>query len=338
MAKLENEDGNSPVPAESKPKRGVPKLVGKLRAHWGKNDGRRNQATSSSISVSGQSSHYNPSASTSQASIDPGTGVATQATGQTSEDSNNLALTPKAGQASLGSQAALATRVIGQDSQDIGNQDLTSKLNVEQSQQVTPLPGPSRDLRTILNQQTLGQEYQGIESTQISSYTPISELWNEAYEDLRTKEKILVVQYEETLSGRLKTIQAGSLIGGLTALVPVTVLSSSKIKRKDQMQTILEAMMEEANQKTWKLRFGSEYEISARDVMQPLVGAINGANDYITGVLSPNPYASLAWAGVSLLLPVCTELFYDVQLSSTCDGQTTLFDCPRSPKPLLVYR
>ena len=38
--------------------------------------------------------------------------------------------------------------------------------------------------------------------------------------------------------------------------------------------------------------------------MHPVVGTIRWANDYISNALSANPYASLAWAGVSLLLPV----------------------------------
>lgn len=38
--------------------------------------------------------------------------------------------------------------------------------------------------------------------------------------------------------------------------------------------------------------------------MQPILGAVSLVNEYVTDAMSVNPYASLAWAGISLLLPV----------------------------------
>lgn len=69
------------------------------------------------------------------------------------------------------------------------------------------------------------------------------------------------------------------------------------------MQTILEYQMNEVNANTWKLKFRSS-EVEVRDLVQPILGAVSLVNEYITDAVTVSSYASLAWAGVSLLLPV----------------------------------
>ena len=81
-------------------------------------------------------------------------------------------------------------------------------------------------------------------------------------------------------------------------------LSSSKITRKDQMNTILKEKVQEVNQNAWKLRFGNGNNVPLKDAIQPIIGIIESANEFIGKVASVNPYASLAWSGVSILLPV----------------------------------
>jgi hypothetical protein len=122
---------------------------------------------------------------------------------------------------------------------------------------------------------------------------PISQLWNEAYETLRELDKSLVINYELALSRSASENE-----------VPAS-LDHAKFGRKEQMAVILEGKLEEVQQNTWKLKFGGK-EVPVKDLMEPVVGIIEKANRYINSALSANPYASIAWAGVGLLLPVCT--------------------------------
>lgn len=84
-------------------------------------------------------------------------------------------------------------------------------------------------------------------------------------------------------------------------------LSGSKEERKDQMATLLARKIAEVKMNTWRLKFGAQ-DIPLKDLAQPVVGIIQWADDYIAGALSASPYASLAWGGVSLLLPVSHSL------------------------------
>lgn len=125
----------------------------------------------------------------------------------------------------------------------------------------------------------------------------ISELWNDAYNDLRVKEKSLVNDYEATLSGSLTTMIGSSV-----------VLSGKRIERQNQMQTILKSKVAEVEKEMWELKFGS-VDVPVKDLQKPVVATIEWVKSYIDTAVGTNPYASIAWAGVSLLLPVSTFPF-----------------------------
>jgi len=125
------------------------------------------------------------------------------------------------------------------------------------------------------------------------SLHPINELWNDAYDELREQEEKLMKDYEATLCADLATMVVGSTV----------VLSGSKVERKAQMMTLLSRKVDEVKKNTWRLRFGG-HGVQLKDLAQPVVGIIQWTDDHISGALSTNPYASIAWAGVSLLLPV----------------------------------
>lgn len=118
---------------------------------------------------------------------------------------------------------------------------------------------------------------------------PIRELWNIAYDRLRKEDEQLIKNYEAKIQKNL-----GASIGHAI---------DSKISMRDQMDIVLRNKMDEVNQNTWKLRFGSS-DVQVKDFAQPILGVVSWANEYIAGALTPNPCASMAWAGVSLLLPV----------------------------------
>jgi hypothetical protein len=119
-----------------------------------------------------------------------------------------------------------------------------------------------------------------------ASDVPIRELWNLAYEKLREEDAELVQRYETELN----------VAGGRAAL-------ETKDSRREQMDAVLRGKVDEVTRDAWKLKFGSS-EVPIRDLAGPVLSVLDSANDYITGAVNGNPYASIAWSGVSLLLPV----------------------------------
>jgi hypothetical protein len=134
---------------------------------------------------------------------------------------------------------------------------------------------------------------------------PIDELWNDAYDELRGQEGNLMKDYEATLCSDLATMVGSTVI-----------LSGSKVERKAQMITLLSRKVAEVKKNTWKLRFG-DHDVQLKDLAQPVVDIIQWTDEHISGALSANPYASIAWAGVSLLLPVSHDILTILDLVRT---------------------
>ncbi|KAL7794064.1 hypothetical protein V8C43DRAFT_281038 [Trichoderma afarasin] len=120
-------------------------------------------------------------------------------------------------------------------------------------------------------------------------HVPIKELWSLAYERLKMEDSTLVEDYERKLQGNVPA----------ALILPLCV----KENVREQMDIILRMKMDEVTQHAWKLKFGGT-EIQMRDLLPPILTIISRVNDYITTALNANMYASIAWAGVSLLLPL----------------------------------
>lgn len=131
---------------------------------------------------------------------------------------------------------------------------------------------------------------------------PIYELWNEAYEELKDKEQHLVNDYEAAMSKDMTTILGGT---SLALLAP-----QISVRRKEQMVALLEKKIAEAKKNAWKLKYGTDNEVLLRDLANPVINIIKEAETFVNGAVSANPYASIAWAGVSLLLPVSLAIRY----------------------------
>ncbi|KAL6831718.1 ankyrin repeat-containing domain protein [Trichoderma camerunense] len=122
--------------------------------------------------------------------------------------------------------------------------------------------------------------------------TPIVELWNTAYEKLRTENKQLIDEYEIKLK---ESVAA--------AMDPVP---DTKENRQKWMSQILRQKMEQIQKDAWKFMFlGSE--IRPTEIAESVLRVIKMANDSITATVVPNPCASLAWAGISVLLSICLK-------------------------------
>jgi len=91
---------------------------------------------------------------------------------------------------------------------------------------------------------------------------PISELWDEAYEELRTQDKELVENYEEYLRSDLAIM--------ISSTVP---LFGAKVERERQMRILLEKKIQQVKESTLKFKFGGE-DILVKDLAKPVVGLI----------------------------------------------------------------
>ncbi|KAF4630229.1 hypothetical protein G7Y89_g7913 [Cudoniella acicularis] len=126
----------------------------------------------------------------------------------------------------------------------------------------------------------------------LQAVNSINELWNDAYDDLQTKEPKLIKEYGIVLSKQAQIAKTFTV-----------EQSASKIERSQQITNLLKAKLEEVDQSTWRLRF-SDTKVPVKDLMKPVVNTLTLAKDYIGDAVSANPYASLAWTGISLLLPL----------------------------------
>ncbi|ROV91219.1 hypothetical protein VMCG_09361 [Cytospora schulzeri] len=170
---------------------------------------------------------------------------------------------------------------------DTSTGDQTSDILSKAHRVSTPKSAPSRNqpVQTCPPEERI----KGPSSTPKASHTPIHELWNLAYEKLRDEEQDLVEDYEAKLCGDLGAGLASTL--------------GSKVGMRDRMDTILRRKMDDINENTWRLKFGSS-EFQVKELVKPVLGVVNWANEYITKAVSGSPYASLAWEGISLLLPL----------------------------------
>ncbi len=127
--------------------------------------------------------------------------------------------------------------------------------------------------------------------SQISDARPIRELWNIAYEKLREEDGELVQQYETAL------LRPGDLMTSLGSII------GANANRRVLMDTLLRSKIEEVQRDAWKLKFGGA-EVPVKDLVEPVLRVVSWANEYITDAASGSLYTSVAWFGVSLLLPV----------------------------------
>ncbi|KAI8203203.1 hypothetical protein KHU50_004149 [Colletotrichum sp. SAR 10_65] len=115
---------------------------------------------------------------------------------------------------------------------------------------------------------------------------PIRQLWDVAYENLRAEHAQLVQSFENQIKGNLG---AGIIIGPTT--------------KKDWMNAILKRKMDQIKRDHPTLKLGGS-EVEVQDVVKPVLSVFNWVNDFVSTAVSANPYAAIAWSGVSLLLPL----------------------------------
>ena len=114
------------------------------------------------------------------------------------------------------------------------------------------------------------------------------DLWLQAYEALELREPDLMAAYKRRLAPTITNSADPSLSPELIE----TIIKSSLLDR-------------EADQ--WVVSLG-EKSVKVREQGEKVIKFILWSNDIVSQALSAQPYAALAWSGVSILLPVSCAL------------------------------
>ena len=124
-------------------------------------------------------------------------------------------------------------------------------------------------------------------------------LWNEAYERLRQENSKLVDTYEKDLlaSGSSELQKSGAKSGA-----DASVGTRGK-NREEQLQNLVKDKLDAMQKSRLKITVGGE-EIIVKDQVRKVIRTIIFCKDFIGDAISAEPHASLAWAGVLIILPV----------------------------------
>ncbi|KAF4935424.1 putative ankyrin repeat protein [Colletotrichum fructicola] len=117
----------------------------------------------------------------------------------------------------------------------------------------------------------------------------IRQLWAVAYKSLRDEKDSPVQAFEDQIRRNLSSDIAETI--------------ESHANTKDWMSKVVQNQMDQVKRDTLKLRFGKS-EVEAQDVVKSVLAVVDWSKDFVTKALSGNPTASIAWGGVSLLLPL----------------------------------
>lgn len=124
-------------------------------------------------------------------------------------------------------------------------------------------------------------------------------LWKDAYKILRERDKDLVHEYEKALGSTLDSV-------------------GESLSNPESVTKLVERLREQHDGKELTFRFRGE-EHKYRDQFNNIVKLAIFADSLVKQALATQPYAALAWTGVSILLPVsCTRIAYTFEIFFSC--------------------
>lgn len=112
-------------------------------------------------------------------------------------------------------------------------------------------------------------------------------LWMHAYEALKLRDPDLVTTYEHHL----------------TSADPRHTVSAFPSLSPELIEAIIKVKLEDREAKRLVVHLGRQ-PIKVREHGEKIIKFILWSNDFISAAVSVQPYAALAWSGVSILLPV----------------------------------
>jgi hypothetical protein len=147
------------------------------------------------------------------------------------------------------------------------------------------------------------------------------DLWDKAYEMLRSRDKSLVEKYEKILDDELRaSISSTAVLGAITSVgmsvglkgddsTPNTTDAATTLAvlgspaRQEQMKSLVQQKIKKYEDSAWKFKVGSK-SVVVRDQTEKFVNAIMFAKSFVDSVVASDPHVALAWTGVCILLPV----------------------------------
>ncbi|GFP58783.1 hypothetical protein TASIC1_0011015000 [Trichoderma asperellum] len=150
------------------------------------------------------------------------------------------------------------------------------------------------------------------ETSNLSQSKIETSLWDRAYDGLREKDRKLVEEYEQLLSIELQTststkndLQPARRDNGDERDVRIEnqMESSDRRTRLSQLETITNKGLQQLEKKKTRFNmFGREFIL--RDQLAQATRLIQTIKDVIDDAVRASPEASIAWAGVCVILPV----------------------------------
>ncbi|KAH8657321.1 hypothetical protein BGZ61DRAFT_404246 [Ilyonectria robusta] len=127
------------------------------------------------------------------------------------------------------------------------------------------------------------------ETASFETLPPISSLWDEAFDGLESNSatKELMNAYESLIAKSNKGQNVPKERGS----------------RRDQLDVFVEEKTDEIEKGSWKIRF-KDHEFLVKDLVEPVVSIVDWGKEYVGQAVKVSTPASLAWAGVCLLLPL----------------------------------
>lgn len=127
-------------------------------------------------------------------------------------------------------------------------------------------------------------------------------LWNEAYERLRQENSKLVDTYEkDLLASSSPELQKSGAESG--ADPPA---GTGGKNREEQLQNLVKGRLDSMQKARLKVTVGGE-EIIVKDQVCKVIRTIISRRDIIGAAISTEPHASLAWAGILIILPLLSN-------------------------------
>jgi hypothetical protein len=93
---------------------------------------------------------------------------------------------------------------------------------------------------------------------------PIAELWNEAYNDLRSKDEKLVKDFEDELNEALPGVRKDQTSPTEGQGAP---------PGREQMEELINLKAKEIEDGGWKMRF-KDHQLAVKDMVEPVVGVV----------------------------------------------------------------
>lgn len=121
--------------------------------------------------------------------------------------------------------------------------------------------------------------------------SPPHDSWARAYIILQNREPQLVEDYKKHLA----FLQDGEL--------DKSRVDEADLSTPRSVESIVKQLSEQREKKQWRVSLLGK-DVTVRGQAERLVKFLLWADPVVKNVLSTQPYAALAWSGVSLLLPV----------------------------------